>query len=271
MHDFAIKRRLAQLTDPTSGRSVILALSHGLLAGPLPGIEGAGKRRDLVEDATDAGVSGLILSAGEIRESSDLMSVSTAPGLAVTAGWTSLWRSDQAPGITHDYARGAYRNILDPSSVLAHGGDVAHVYLLIGDQDPEREADEFERIARFIEEAHRIGLPVLVEGLVRGVGVVGQEKAPGYVATVARMAAESGADMLKIEFPGSAAALERIVADVAVPVIVLGGGKKPFAEILEEARGVVDAGAQGVVYGRNIFQSDKPRESLERLVEIVLG
>lgn len=270
MDKFALQRRTARFASPDSGRGVVLALSHGLLAGPLPGIEGVETRRNLVSTAIEAGVTGLILSTGEIREAGDLLTGPTSPGLFVTAGWTSLWRSQQASAIAHEYSRGAYRNILDPETVLAMGADSAHVYLLLGDDDPEREADEFERIARYIESCHRIGLPVLVEGLIRGPKVVGAEQEAGNVATVARMAAEAGADMLKIEWPGSADALARIVQDVAVPVIVLGGSKRGFDEILEQARGVRESGAFGVVYGRNIFQSEDPADSLRQLINTVL-
>lgn len=271
MTEFARQRRLARFTSPASGRAVVLAMSHGLLAGPLPGIEGVESRRNLVTTAVDAGVTGLILSTGQISEAGDLVTGPQAPGLFVTSGWTSLWRSDQASAIGHEYSRGAYRNILDPKTVLAKGADAAHVYLLLGDDDPEREANEVERIARFVESSHEVGLPVLVEGLVRGPKVVGAEQAAGHVATVARMAAEAGADMLKLEYPGSAEALAQIVQDVAVPVIVLGGSKRGFDEILEQARGVVKAGALGVVYGRNIFQSDDPADSLRRVIDTVLG
>lgn len=270
MNAFALKRRTDRFKAPGLGRTVILALSHGLLAGPLPGLEGVDRRRELVRDAIDAGVSGLILSPGEIHESGDILLNHSGPGLALTAGWTSLWRSDQAQNIVHDYARGAYRNFLTPQSVQNLGGDLAHVYLLIGDDDAEREADEIERIARFVDDAHSVGVPVLVEGLVRGPAVGGEERNPGNIATVARMAAECGADMLKIEYPGSSQALARIVNDVSVPVIVLGGGKMPYDELADQARAVVEAGAQGVVYGRNIFQSENAREALASIVEIVV-
>lgn len=271
MNQFALQRRTARFASPDSGRGVVLALSHGLLAGPLPGIEGVQARRDLISTAVDAGVTGLILSTGQLREAGDLLTGPQAPGLFVTSGWTSLWRTDQASAIAHDYSRGAYRNILDPETVLAMGADVAHVYLLLGDDDPEREANEVERIARYIERSHQVGLPVLVEGLVRGPHVIGAEQQAGHVATVARMATEAGADMLKLQYPGSADALARIVQDVAVPVIVLGGAKRDFGEILEQARGVVEAGALGVVYGRNIFQADDPADALRRIIETVLG
>ncbi len=262
-------RRLARFAPSDGGRSFVLALSHGMLMGRVPGINGVAERRELVSSAIKAGVTGLILSPGEMHESAAELSRPAAPGVWMTVGWTNLWRSPEATESVYGYGQGTFRTTVAPEVACAMGADGCHVYLLLGAEDPQTESEDVQRIAEYIHAAHALGLPVLVEAMARGPRLEGKEKEPGNVGTAARIAFELGADMLKIEYPGSREALESIVNDVDVPILVLGGAAKPFDEIAEEARAVIAAGAQGIVYGRNVFQADDPGLAIKQLVEIV--
>lgn len=271
MSDLGQQRRLSRFVDAQSGRSVVIALSHGMLMGRVPGLAGVKERRALVADAIATGVTGLILSPGQMRECRDEIAGPDSPGIWLTSGWTNLWRSPEASAVTHDYATGTYRNVIDPRLANQIGADGCHVYLLIGADDPETEAADVERVATFINAAHAEGLPVLVEAMARGPRIKGEERTEGHVAMAARMAVELGADILKLEYPGSPDALRSIVNDVGVPVLVLGGSARPFEEVAAEAANVVRAGAQGIVYGRNVFQAPDPHQALTTLVQVVTG
>lgn len=271
MSEVGIRRRLARFADEETGRSLVVALSHGMLMGRVPGLTGVRERVRLVELAAQAGVTGLILSPGQLRECGEVLARPKGPGVWLTCGWTNLWRSDEAAGLAQDYAEGTYREVVDPETAVALGADGCHVYLLLGAMDAQVEADDVARVATYVQRAHEYGMPVLVEAMVRGPEAVGAEREPGHVAFAARVAAEVGADMLKLEFPGSSEALAGVVADVSVPVLVLGGSKRPFHEVRAEAADVVLAGAQGIVYGRNVFQADDPERALADLVAVVLG
>lgn len=269
MTDLGLSRRLSRFSSTTSGRSFVLALSHGMLMGPVAGLNGVDRRRELVESAVGAGVTGLILSPGEMVECRDVLVRPGAPGVWMTVGWTNLWRSPEASASAYGYSGGTYRTTVPPETAHQYGADGCHIYLLVGADDPQTEGEDVARVADYIHHAHDVGLPVLVEAMARGPQLEGAERTAGNVAMAARMAYELGADMLKIEYPGSGAAMAAIVEDVAVPILVLGGSAKPFEEIAEEARQVVGAGAQGIVYGRNVFQAPDPDEALKRLVSIV--
>ena len=43
-----------------------------------------------------------------------------------------------------------------------------------------------------------------------------------------------------------------------VPVLVRGGGRVDDRTLLERTRAVLDQGARGIVYGRNVIQHEKP-------------
>jgi DhnA family fructose-bisphosphate aldolase class Ia len=60
--------------------------------------------------------------------------------------------------------------------------------------------------------------------------------------------------------------------DVASPALVVAAGGPRLTsdeDVLRMARGVVDAGAAGITFGRNIWQSDDPVRLIGALKEIV--
>jgi DhnA family fructose-bisphosphate aldolase class Ia len=55
-----------------------------------------------------------------------------------------------------------------------------------------------------------------------------------------------------------------------VPVLIAGGPKVDTnQEVLEQVAGAMEAGAAGVVFGRNIWQSGQTREMLAALRHII--
>jgi DhnA family fructose-bisphosphate aldolase class Ia len=61
------------------------------------------------------------------------------------------------------------------------------------------------------------------------------------------------------------------VADGAgVPVLLAGGARtSSLDEALGVARATIDAGAHGLVWGRNIYQADDPAAALARVLAVV--
>jgi DhnA family fructose-bisphosphate aldolase class Ia len=54
-----------------------------------------------------------------------------------------------------------------------------------------------------------------------------------------------------------------------VPVIVLGASKENEAAALRKAAVGIAAGARGVVFGRNVFESERPQAFLDALGAVV--
>jgi len=54
-----------------------------------------------------------------------------------------------------------------------------------------------------------------------------------------------------------------------IPVLVRGGGKAPDKEILERTEKLIQQGAAGIVYGRNIIQHANPAGMTRALMAIV--
>jgi fructose-bisphosphate aldolase, class I len=54
-----------------------------------------------------------------------------------------------------------------------------------------------------------------------------------------------------------------------VPVLVRGGGRAPDQEILERTEALIQQGAAGIVYGRNVIQHQNPAGMTKALMAIV--
>ncbi len=53
------------------------------------------------------------------------------------------------------------------------------------------------------------------------------------------------------------------------PVLVRGGGKAPDQEILDRTEALIQQGAAGIVYGRNVIQHQNPAGMTKALMSIV--
>jgi DhnA family fructose-bisphosphate aldolase class Ia len=83
-------------------------------------------------------------------------------------------------------------------------------------------------------------------------------------------AVELGADIIKAD-PTDDVAVYHKVIEVAgrVPVLVRGGGKAPEDEILRRTEQLIQRGAAGIVYGRNVIQHANPAGMTRALMAIV--
>ena len=73
-----------------------------------------------------------------------------------------------------------------------------------------------------------------------------------------RQAVELGADVIKADPTDDLADYHRVVTVARVPLLVRGGGRVSDREILERTQAVLEQGAAGIVYGRNVIQHDEP-------------
>lgn len=91
------------------------------------------------------------------------------------------------------------------------------------------------------------------------------------VASAARLGQEQGGDFVKTAYTGSVETFKTVV-ECPIPVVILGGAKMDSdTEILEVAKGAIDAGGAGTCIGRNIFQHKDPKAITAALVKIVHG
>lgn len=118
------------------------------------------------------------------------------------------------------------------------------------------------------------GMPLMVEPLV----MQANEKAGGYmvdgdlmkILPLVRQAVELGADVIKADPCDDVREYHRVIEVAAgVPVLVRGGGKTDDDTILRRTHELMDQGAKGIVYGRNVIAHSSPSAMVAALMAIV--
>jgi fructose-bisphosphate aldolase (EC 4.1.2.13) len=84
------------------------------------------------------------------------------------------------------------------------------------------------------------------------------------------MGLELGADIAKVKYPGDAGAMAHACEMSArTKVVMSGGSKTDDRAFLTTIREAMDAGADGLAVGRNVFQRENPREILDALEAVI--
>ena len=149
----------------------------------------------------------------------------------------------------------------------------------------------FEQLRELTAEAHRVGLGVVVWSYPRGENISKKgETALDIVAYAAQIAAQMGADIIKVKPPTDMIELEaakssyenvpkstlservKHVIDSAFTgrriVIFSGGAAKDRDSVIQEIKQLKEGGAFGSIIGRNVFQRQK-KDALDLLNEII--
>jgi class I fructose-bisphosphate aldolase len=231
-----VTRRLSRIFRP-DGRTLIVAFDHGLTEGPIKGVESPAQALAAI---VAGGADAILASYGTaLRFSQVLAPVGLI--LRLDSGGTSLGKMTPA---------GEFFTVAD---ALRLGADAVAVSAFPG--TPEEELS-LRFLAAAITEAHRWGLPVLGEMQPGGFDAGPEYHTAEVVAVAARVAAEMGADWVKIPYTDRFA---HVVQTCYVPAVMLGGVRTGDERaLLTTIQQAIAAGAAGVAIGRNIFQASSP-------------
>jgi DhnA family fructose-bisphosphate aldolase class Ia len=259
------KIRMGRLFNQRSGRSLIVAYSHGILMGPRPGIKTLEEMRRVTQSVVRA--DGLMVAPGMLSRLEDAFVGRDHPSLVIHLDFQSFSR-DILP-----YREGATVELAQVEDVLVAGADAVMTYLYVGYEDPEREKMEIDRNARLARACEKWGLALMIEPRSARERTIAEDKTnPKLLAMYCRISAEIGADVVKCIYPGNVEALRTVVQGCPAPLLVAGGAKADNPEdAYRQAQSAMEAGAAGLVFGRNIYESNEPAAELARYHGIVHG
>ncbi len=89
------------------------------------------------------------------------------------------------------------------------------------------------------------------------------------IVTLVRTARELGADIIKADPTANADDFHKVVEAARCPVLVRGGGKDDIESVFSKARALLDQGAVGMVYGRNIYQHPNPGKIVSAFMAMI--
>lgn len=257
--------RMARIVNPSDGRSLVGTVAHGLLRGPLEGEEPADQLGVAAREAGAAGLDAIMIGPGALGRFARDLAGRSAPGLIVCLEWTSEFR--EGPRTSRAEPRSSIIGTVEDALSLSADGIMSYVFL--GWDDPVAEAAHVAANAALSRECERLGVVRMIEIMVRGRDFVDDHFRADYIANAARIAAEIGCDLVKVEWPGSAAGMAEVVRACPVPVLVAGGGLLPHPEVVAMAEEALRGGAAGFVVGRNIVQATSRSELIRDLAAAV--
>ena len=155
------------------------------------------------------------------------------------------------------------------------GADAVGYTIYVGSPAQDRDFRQFLDIRR---DADRLGMPVIVWAYPRGEAIAkkGGKESLYAVDYAARVALELGADVVKVNYPVASekdadspppyntlqlspdAAFHKVVESAGRALVLVSGGEKVGdPELLAKVRSSMDAGATGLIFGRNLWQRPK--------------
>jgi DhnA family fructose-bisphosphate aldolase class Ia len=242
--------RLRSILRKSDGRAVVVALDHGGIAGPLPGIEDPAA---VVRACVEGGADAIMATRGIVKASLAEWNRSTSLILRLTGGFTLL-----GGGFEEEL-------ISEPETALAYGASACALTVKFGHA---REGDFIRQASLAIDRCERLGLPVLIEAMARGEGRKAND--PASIRLAARAAQEIGADLVKTYYTGDRESFREVTRGCPAPVLILGGESEAGPEALfAEVRASLEAGGAGVAIGRNVWSGGRTRAMVEALVGMV--
>jgi DhnA family fructose-bisphosphate aldolase class Ia len=258
--------RLNRLFNAKSGRCFDVAVDHGFFNQPgfLQGIE---DMREVIKVLVDAAPDAIQLTLGMARHLQEIRG-RQKPSLVL--------RTDVANIYGKALPETRFSLMLEETMLQAVRYDAACVCVNLFQIPgaPEVHAECVENILRLKPQADYYGMPMMIEPLV----FQPNEVAGGYMVNgdltaityLVRQAVELGADIIKADPTDDVSVYHKVVqAASGIPVLVRGGGRVSDEEILKRTQGLLEQGAAGIVYGRNVIQHPNPRGITQALMAMV--
>jgi fructose-bisphosphate aldolase, class I len=155
------------------------------------------------------------------------------------------------------------------------GAEAVGYTIYVGSPAQDRDFLQFLEVRK---EAQRLGMPLIVWAYPRGEAVAkkGGKESLYAIDYAARVAHELGADVVKLNYPVASdkdsespapyntlrlppsEAFRKVVQSAGRSLVLVSGGEKvEDAELLRKVRSSMDAGATGIIFGRNLWQRPK--------------
>lgn len=248
------------------GKCFDVAVDHGFF-GVRRFLNGIENIHDVVETLVDADPDAIQLSIGQ------------APVLQSIPGKSKpslVLRTDIANVYGRELPRTLHSRIIQDAMEQAVRLDAACVVVNLFNlpNQPELYDQCVQNVLTLKPQCERYGMPLMVEPLV----MQDNAEAGGYmvdgdidkIMPLVRQAVELGADVIKADPTDDVSEYHKVV-EVAgnVPILVRGGGRVSDEEILKRTYDLMQQGAKGIVYGRNVIQHENPAGMTKALMAVV--
>lgn len=258
--------RLNRLFNPATRRCFDVALDHGFFNEPsfLGGIENLPKAIETVVAAAPDAIQLTIGQAPHLQK----LPVRGKPALVL--------RTDVANVYGAVLPKTLFSRMIEDAVLQAVRLDAACVVVNLFriPEQPEVTDQCIQNILKLKPQADRYGMPLMIEPLVfqpnAKAGGYMVDGDPAKIVPLVRQAVELGADIIKADPTTDASVYHQVIETAGgIPVLVRGGSKAPEGELLARTKALIEQGASGIVYGRNIIQHPNPAGITRALMAVV--
>lgn len=247
MIDVGKEVRYNRIINPETGKMVLIPLDHGILLGPMSGIE---HPEETIRSVVAGGADAVIFNAG--------IASKVYPAYMNRCG--AIFNLINAITDGNDLTL-----INTVEYAVRNGADAVSVQVMVGSPSERHMVDQ----ARIVADAcSRWGMPLLA--MMYPTDELLAERGKSVELLAARAGAELGADIVKTSYTGDPESFKTLVDGCPVPLVIAGGPKKEtmreFLEMVDEA---MQCGAAGVALGRNVWQSPDVTKTTAALADIV--
>jgi class I fructose-bisphosphate aldolase len=245
------KIRIERIIDRNSHKTVIIPMDHGVTVGP---IEGLADMRTAVSNVVAGGANAILMHKGIVRAGHRGTGRDVGLIIHLSAG-TSMSPDPNAKEL-----------VCTVEEAIKLGADAVSVHINLGAKTDK----EMLRQLGYISERCMVWqMPLIAMMYTRGPNIKDEYNVDN-VKHAARVAAELGADIVKVVYTGSVESFAEVVNGCTVPVVIAGGAKMDSDEdIFRMVEDALQAGAEGISIGRNAFQHKNPTRMVQALSKIV--
>jgi DhnA family fructose-bisphosphate aldolase class Ia len=231
--------RLQRLRNPSSGRIFTIAIDHAPSYDVLPGLENI---RHVVDEVARGGPEAIMLMKGTAERCFGAHAGRIA--LILKCSTLSPFHPEQDVWVS------------PVADAVRLGADAIAMAVTVGSTE---QPQILASLAALVREAEAAGMPVIAHAYPNGSLVPpGERYSVARVGYAARLAMELGVDIVKTFYTGSAETFAKVIEIAAPALVVAAGGPRLASDVdaLRMASDVVQAGAAGITFGRNVWQCD---------------
>jgi DhnA family fructose-bisphosphate aldolase class Ia len=244
--------RLNRLIQKETNTCIICAIDHGMTSPVF--LDGLYETKTRVREAIAGGANVLMLGRGVAKDTCDEFSRDTSLALMLTASAAGKPSGSVVTPV----------GSVEEAHHLAADAVVTYV-ALAGENEPEM----IQYLSKIGAECEATGMPFIAEAeypnAYQSLSSMGETYGADYLKRNARLCAEMGADIVKVNWSGDQKSFGEIIRACARPVVLAGGSLISDQELLNRMQMAHDVGAVGCSVGRNIFQHTNP-EAITRAI-----
>lgn len=236
---------------------VISALDHVMEYGDQPGIENAATAIN-----NCMGTDALLIPRFMLKRNWQLFTKENCPVPVIRINWSSSFYYPL------EYRQAHTTIATNVEEAVEAGGEAIICSLFLENADEETETYNVSIFSEVVRQKEILGIPLIGECYVVEHKEKTKEEVHNKAKRVSRVMSELGADMIKTFYTGDK--FSEVIENTPVPVFTIGAEKlSNDLDVLKKAKVSIDAGARGIIFGRNIFMSKNPQNLIKALNEVI--